>query len=201
MVKQERAARTRETLVRAAAEQFDREGYAGASLSKISRAAGISLGAVTFHFPNKAGLAEAVEKAGRDEVARTLRRMSDSPTAPLQQLADLTLELARLIEQEDTVRALLRLERERAATPHWTEIWLPTADELLRRAYDSGDLRASAHPKAMATLVVHLVAGAEIVLRRHRSAGAPAPESAADLLARIWQLVLTGVSSSEAARL
>ncbi|MCX4681782.1 TetR family transcriptional regulator [Streptomyces sp. NBC_01433] len=201
MVKQERAARTREGLVRAAAAQFDQDGYAGASLAKISRAAGISLGAVTFHFPSKAELAEAVEEEGRAEVTGALRRMADASNTPLQQLADLTLELARLIEREDTVRALLRLERERAATDHWTEIWLPTADELLRRAYDSGDLRASAHPEAMTTLVVHLVAGSEIVLRRHRTAGAPAHESAVDMLARIWQLVLTGISASEAARL
>lgn len=195
MVKQERAARTRHTLVRAAAEQFDAEGYAGASLAKISKAAGISLGAVTFHFSSKAELAEAVEREGRAEVRAAMQRMNVSPAPPLDQLSGLTLELARLIEQEEVVRAMLRLERERAGATHWSEIWLPTADELLRRAYDNGELRASAHPEAMATLVVHLIAGAEIVLRRRRAVAAESPENAVELLTRIWQLVLTGVSA------
>ncbi|MFE5245028.1 MULTISPECIES: TetR/AcrR family transcriptional regulator [unclassified Streptomyces] len=194
-MKQERAARTRRTLLRAAATQFDRDGYAGTSLARVSKAAGISLGAVTFHFSSKADLADAVEDEGRAEVRAALQRL-EARSAPLQHLAALTLELARLIEQEDTVRALLRLERERPGDASWTEIWLPTADGLLRRAYDSGDLRATAHPEAMSTLVVHLVAGAEIVLRRHRSAGTATPESAVDLLARIWQLVMTGIAST-----
>ncbi|MER7048043.1 TetR/AcrR family transcriptional regulator [Streptomyces jumonjinensis] len=195
MVKQERAARTREGLVHAAASQFDLDGYAGASLVRISKAAGISLGAVTFHFPSKAELAEAVESQGRAQVRATLSRMAVGSAPALEQLGELTLELARLIEQEDTVRAMVRLERERPGRAHWSEIWLPTADELLRRAYDSGELRASAQPEAMSTLVVHLIAGAEITLRRHRAAGTAPSEGAVDLLARIWQLVLTGISA------
>jgi AcrR family transcriptional regulator len=195
MVKQERAARTRHTLVRAAAEQFDADGYAGASLAKISKAAGISLGAVTFHFSSKAELAEAVEQEGRAEVRAALHRMNVNSAPPLDQLSSLALELTRLIEQEDIVRAMLRLERERAGAAHWSDIWLPTADDLLRRAYDNGELRTTAHPEAMATLVVHLIAGAEIVLRRRRFVAAEQPESAVERLARIWQLVMTGVSA------
>jgi AcrR family transcriptional regulator len=194
MVKQERAARTRSTVLRSAAAQFDLDGYAGASLAKISKAAGISLGAVTFHFSSKADLAEAVEAEGRATVRAAIERIEDISDTPLRHLADLTLELARLIEHEDTVRALLRLERERPGDSVWTEIWLPTADELLQQAYDNGDLQPSAHPKVMAALIVHLMAGAEVVFRRHRAAGLPTPDSSVELLSRIWQLVMTGAA-------
>lgn len=63
MVKQERAARTRETLIRSAAQIFDREGFSVASLTGISSLAGVSNGALHFHFASKAALADAVEAA------------------------------------------------------------------------------------------------------------------------------------------
>ncbi|MGV9266406.1 TetR family transcriptional regulator [Kitasatospora sp. NPDC003701] len=59
-MKQERAQHTRRALLRAAAGEFDRHGYAGTSLSRVSRAAGVTMGALTFHFPTKASLADAV---------------------------------------------------------------------------------------------------------------------------------------------
>ncbi|WP_329488591.1 TetR family transcriptional regulator [Kitasatospora sp. NBC_01246] len=59
-MKQERAQHTRRALLRAAAGEFDQHGYAGTSLSRVSRAAGVTMGALTFHFPTKASLADAV---------------------------------------------------------------------------------------------------------------------------------------------
>ena len=54
MVKQERALRTREALIESAAEVFDREGFSVASLTAISSRAGVSNGALHFHFASKA---------------------------------------------------------------------------------------------------------------------------------------------------
>ena len=65
MVKQERAARTRQALIQAAAEVFAEEGFVTASLSTISRRAGVSNGALHFHFANKGMLADAVEVIGQ----------------------------------------------------------------------------------------------------------------------------------------
>ena len=63
MAEQERAVRTRERLIGSAAETFCREGFAVASLSVISAQAGVSSGALHFHFAGKAALADAVESA------------------------------------------------------------------------------------------------------------------------------------------
>lgn len=68
MAKQERAVRTRESLIRSAAETFYREGFAVASLSVISAQAGVSSGALHFHFASKAALADAVETAALDRL-------------------------------------------------------------------------------------------------------------------------------------
>lgn len=61
MTKQERAARTRRALILSAAEVFDQEGFAPASLTMISSRAGVSNGALHFHFANKNAVAEAVQ--------------------------------------------------------------------------------------------------------------------------------------------
>ena len=78
MVKQERALRTRRALVRAAAEVFAGEGFAPASLTAISRRAGVSNGALHFHFPNKKALARAVEEEALETVRGITGRMSDA---------------------------------------------------------------------------------------------------------------------------
>ena len=62
MVKQERAARTRQALVRAAAQVFAQDGFVLASLTSISKKAGVSNGALHFHFESKQALARAVEE-------------------------------------------------------------------------------------------------------------------------------------------
>ncbi|WP_420834079.1 TetR family transcriptional regulator [Streptomyces antarcticus] len=72
MAKQERAARTRESLVRAAAEVFAEQGFVTASIAVISRRAGVSAGGLHFHFESKTALAQAVE--GR--AAEALRQIT-----------------------------------------------------------------------------------------------------------------------------
>src|ERR1700760_667721 len=60
VVKQERAERTRETIIRAAASIFERDGFAAAPLSGITRRATVTKGALYFHFSSKRELAQAV---------------------------------------------------------------------------------------------------------------------------------------------
>lgn len=78
MVKQERAARTRESLVLAAAEVFAAQGFAAASIAAISERAGVTSGAVQFHFDGKPALARAVEA----RAARALRRIAEAEDGP-----------------------------------------------------------------------------------------------------------------------
>ncbi|MFD8892237.1 TetR family transcriptional regulator [Streptomyces sp. NPDC059566] len=78
MVKQERAARTREALVRAAAEVFAEEGFTAASIAVISRRARVSAGGLHFHFAGKTVLARAVQ----DRAAQALSRITAGPAVP-----------------------------------------------------------------------------------------------------------------------
>lgn len=60
----EESAQTRARLIEAARSQFERHGYAHTTLEQIARAAGLTRGAVYFHFADKAALFRAM----RDQV-------------------------------------------------------------------------------------------------------------------------------------
>lgn len=194
VLKQGRALRTRQALIKAAAEEFDRHGYDATSLSRISEVAGLSIGAVTFHFPSKAHLADAVQQEGRSITMTAVERLITEPLPPLPLVIDLTLVLARLIEAEPSVRSAIRLARERPATDAWSDTWLPIVRVLLDRAYESGQLRPDAVPADVTLLVEHLTSGAEAHLRKQAGSDA-AFESAVAQLRRIWRLALVGVSA------
>ncbi|MFE7132621.1 TetR family transcriptional regulator [Streptomyces sp. NPDC057638] len=191
--------RTRRTLVKAAAEEFDRFGYDGTSLSRISTVAGLSIGAVTFHFPSKAQLADAVQEEGRQVTLTALKGLGESPASALSTVVDLTLELARLMEQEPSVRSAIRLGRERPGTAAWSDTWLPCVRELLDQAHEDGQLSSDTVPEDVAALVEYLTSGAEAYLC-NRLGSELEFESAVTQLRRVWQVALVGVSADASVR-
>ncbi|WP_369225671.1 TetR family transcriptional regulator [Streptomyces sp. R39] len=194
MVKQERAARTRETLMQAAAEFFDRDGYGLTTLSRVSKAAGISMGALTFHFPTKDDLADAVQVRGGSMTRASLDKVTATADEPLQMLVGVTLELARLLEKEPIVRAAARLSRERRGTSaDWPATWLPAVERLLGSATER-DLRHGIDIKAVRALVVHLITGAEAETRCMSAHAKDRTDGAEAQLSDIWQVVLRGVA-------
>ncbi|GAA1144885.1 AcrR family transcriptional regulator [Kitasatospora gansuensis] len=198
MVKQERAARTRKILVDAAALEFDRDGYEGTSLARISKAAGISSGAVTFHFAHKGALAGAILGQGRAAAREVLEKVAGDGADPLGATVRLTLELARLLESDVVVRAAARLAREQSRTlPGWYCVWLPTVRQWLAEAGAAGLLRPGVQSDVLATTVGYLLTGLELRIRARAfgpeegAADGPAVEQ----LERIWRLVLRGVAT------
>ncbi|MBO0513797.1 TetR family transcriptional regulator, partial [Streptomyces beijiangensis] len=79
MARQERAEQTRRRLIEAAAAEFAAHGYAGTSLLGIVTSAGVTMGALTFHFPSKSAVADAVQEAG---AAATREVMDGEGSAP-----------------------------------------------------------------------------------------------------------------------
>lgn len=67
-MKQERSARTRAAILKAGAEVFAEAGFAGASVSGIARRAGLTLGALYFHFQSKEELAREIVRAQPTQV-------------------------------------------------------------------------------------------------------------------------------------
>ncbi|MFF7394323.1 ScbR family autoregulator-binding transcription factor [Streptomyces scabiei] len=191
MVKQERAARTRQKLIRSAAEVFDREGYAVASLTTISARAGVSNGALHFHFASKTALAEAVA----DAAALRLRDIVDQPPAAgsLQNLVDTTHRLARQLRADVVLRAGFELGRDAGREPpadvcgHWQH-WV---EHLLERADSAGELRTDVSTLAVATAVVATTAGLEVLARREEH------WLSRQTVARFWDLLLPTLATRD----
>ncbi|MFE6601824.1 TetR family transcriptional regulator [Streptomyces albidoflavus] len=189
MARQERAARTREALVLAAARQFEYRGYEGTSLGRVAQAVGVSVGALTFHFPSKAALAEAVGTRGELAVRRRVAEASAVSAPPLDTVVALTLGLARLLEHDGVARAAVRLRREPpGGDGTWTGLWLPAAAGALARA-DRGSLHPAVGPDDVLLLAEYLLAGVESRLRWRPHA--PYGDGGAERqIARLWALLL-----------
>ncbi|MFE0201154.1 ScbR family autoregulator-binding transcription factor [[Kitasatospora] papulosa] len=104
MVKQQRATRTRQALLHAAAEVFAQDGFVSASLTSVSKRAGVSNGALYFHFESKQALADAVE----EEAAAVLQGIMEAHAAhadPLQRLVYAIYDLMGHLDRDAVVRA------------------------------------------------------------------------------------------------
>ncbi|GAA5005348.1 TetR/AcrR family transcriptional regulator [Streptomyces hyderabadensis] len=199
MVKQARALKTRDALVRAASAQFCRHGYAGTSLTQIRDAARISMGALTFHFSTKAELADAVEKAAQDMTTALVERVSSDREPSLALAVELTLELTRLLAEQDVVRAAARLARERPGSREWSSTWQPEVRRIIEESHREGCLPQSASPQWVATLAVRLIDGMDASLHRSETTTAQGASAAAEL-SRLWQLILVDLKGSPSAR-
>ncbi|MDJ0382875.1 TetR/AcrR family transcriptional regulator [Streptomyces sp. G-G2] len=203
--KQERAGRTRNLLIEAAGEEFARRGYAGTSLTRISRSAMATIGALTFHFPAKNDLAEAVCERGHDLTADAVEEAAAS-TGPggsaLEALSEVTQALARLLEKQPVVRAAARLSRELPVTADWYDAWTPAVRSLLTRAYRGGELErragAGADPELVGVLVACLVSNLEVSVQRQYESASGSGWSVRGRLAEVWEVLWSGISRTSA---
>ncbi|MEV7558428.1 ScbR family autoregulator-binding transcription factor [Streptomyces sp. NPDC089795] len=186
MVKQERAARTRETLIRCAAQIFDREGFAVASLNGISSLAGVSSGALHFHFASKAALADAVEAAALTR----LLAVTDPGPAPragsVQLLVDVTHGLAAALRTDVVLRAGFELggEPSRDAQSDLRACWRRWVEDTLEKADAAGELSPQVAARDVATALVAATVGFEVLGARD------AAWLSASTVTRFWRLLL-----------
>ena len=161
MVIQERAKRTRNALIRSAAELFDRDGFESATLAAISARAGVSNGALLFHFPNKAALLEVVVTTASERLWRITR---ERRVHPLQMLIDATHDLVRGLRQDVVLRAGFRLrcppESALVAPDLWRE-WQEWVGATVRRVERAGSTAPGGPPHGLSAAVVAVTAGLE----------------------------------------
>ncbi|MFI9605505.1 ScbR family autoregulator-binding transcription factor [Streptomyces sp. NPDC052043] len=161
MVKQARAARTREALICAAAEVFADDGYTLASLPAISKRAGVSKGALHFHFTNKDALAAQVESEAAGRVADLVERARATAGATLQSLVDACSGLLVALADDPVVRAGFRLNAD-PSRKNGSELllwWHERVRELVAEAQEAGEIERGVSAEAVSTLVVTATVG------------------------------------------
>ncbi|MFI8966601.1 ScbR family autoregulator-binding transcription factor [Streptomyces sp. NPDC053493] len=183
MAQQERAIRTRQKIVLAAAELFDEVGYEAATISEVLKKCGVTKGALYFHFSSKEELAQEV-------LAGQVAALPPVPPRELhlQQLTDEALLLAHLLHVKDPmVRGSIRLTVDQGS-PHDgldrripMRGWIDHDVDVLTLAKEAGELLPHVDIPSAATLFTGAFTGVQ-VLSKIMTGHADMVERVADLM-------------------
>ncbi|MFF7735346.1 ScbR family autoregulator-binding transcription factor [Streptomyces sp. NPDC007984] len=160
MARQERAIRTRRTILEAAAAVFDERGYTSATIGEILDRAGVTKGALYFHFGSKEELAVGVFE---EQLAIALPPQSSR----LQELVDSGLVMARRLRSEPLVRASVGLALDQGAmdldrTPAF-RMWIDQNTQMLGEAKTRGELLQHVDVAETAELLVGSFSGVQLL--------------------------------------
>ncbi|MGW7411685.1 ScbR family autoregulator-binding transcription factor [Streptomyces sp. NPDC054863] len=182
MAKQERAVRTRDAILVGAAEVFDEVGYEAAAISEILTRAGVTKGALYFHFSSKKELAQAVLANQVFAVPEVPRR-----ELMLQQGVDESLVIAHMLSTGDAmVRGSVRLTVDQGSRVDGLDrrvpmsAWIDRNATILTGAQENGELLPQVNVDSAAKLFTGGFTGVQ-VLSKIMTDHADLPERVADL--------------------
>lgn len=167
MAQQARAVETRALILRAAATVFEERGYGSASLSDVSTAAGVTKGALYFHFDSKESLALAIIEAQHRSSMSVGRALLDQKMPGLRAIITMSQQLAKQLREDVVVRAGIRLTTEASnysspiVTPY--QEWIVACEEFLRRAIDEGDVTETIDVSVVAHFIIPAFTGVQLV--------------------------------------
>ncbi|WP_399096540.1 ScbR family autoregulator-binding transcription factor [Streptomyces sp. BBFR2] len=160
MARQARALQTRRTILEAAGEVFDERGYDAATIAEILSRAGVTKGALYFHFSSKEDLARGV----LDEALTT--EGVQPQDSKLQEWVDVGMVLAHRLPLEPLLSACITLSADQHARAllgtSWPG-WIDYLADMLRQAKAQGELLPHADPDEIAELFVGAWTGVEVV--------------------------------------
>ncbi|MPY49957.1 ScbR family autoregulator-binding transcription factor [Streptomyces acidicola] len=157
MAKQDRAIRTRRMILLAAAKVFEERGYQAATISEILAEAGVTKGALYFHFKSKDDLALGV----LDE--QDSHFVVPDRACKMQEIVDAVMLHAYRLQTNPMVRASVRLAMDQKAADldrsgpflRWSNV----IQQLLEGAQARGELLSHITPARTADVFVGSFAG------------------------------------------
>jgi AcrR family transcriptional regulator len=164
-LKQERAVRTYAQILTTAADIFAAKGFSEVTLADIAERAGVTKGAIYFHFANKEAIAVAVSEEYYARLRAVAARVRQMGVAPLDTAAQFLTQMAVSLRDDSVFQAAVRLHTENALTgtssPTPFVSYIEMLSGLLREARDKGDLVPGRDPDAMARVLVAAFFGAQ----------------------------------------
>ncbi|WP_432193581.1 ScbR family autoregulator-binding transcription factor [Streptomyces sp. bgisy027] len=186
--RQERAEVTREAILDGAAKAFDAAGFGITSLTDISQHAGVTKGALYFHFRSKEALAKEL-MSDQFDVASVLE---NAERPGVQTAIDITHRMAHDLRTSIRVRAGIRLVIELGSftdpNPTLYNKWIETIRDCLAPAQGRGDVKPEVNITDAAVYIVGSFAGVQIT-SQVRSGREDLHERVADM----WTYLLPGI--------
>lgn len=192
MVFQDRAKATRGAIIVGAAAVFEEHGYGSTSLSQVAEAAGVTKGALYFHFHAKEDLARAVIEDQHRIAAAGAERILAQDLPALTAMILMCRAFGLQLVHEPVVRAGVRLTFEATAFgppvrgPY--EDWITVMEQLAGRAKTELQIRPSLDAGAFARYLVASFTGVQMV--------SGVLTGRADVMQRIeemWEILLPGI--------
>ncbi|WP_103532673.1 ScbR family autoregulator-binding transcription factor [Streptomyces sp. SM11] len=164
-LKQERAVRTRERVLDAAANAFAAKGYPAVTILDVAQSAGITKGAVYFHYDNKDALAVALTDLFYRRIATIADSVEKLELPPVSSVAELLIRTAIAFRDETVLQAGARLQLERqligAQLPVPYEAYTNLITSWLSRRDDGSTQDCVSPPTTLATVLVSAFFGAQ----------------------------------------
>ncbi|MET7657191.1 MULTISPECIES: ScbR family autoregulator-binding transcription factor [unclassified Streptomyces] len=158
MAQQQRAVRTRRAVLEAAAEVFAEHGYTAATVADILKTAGVTKGALYFHFDSKEALARGVLEVQTDQ------RLPPQ-AIKLQEMVDVAMSVAHRLVHDPLLRAGARLSSDRVGRSHYGSawpLWVGMLTEILTEAQQRGETLSHVVPREVAEMVVSAFNGVQL---------------------------------------
>ncbi|KUL35045.1 gamma-butyrolactone-binding protein [Streptomyces sp. NRRL F-4489] len=161
MARQDRAVRTRRLILEAAASVFDEFGFDRATIAEILARAGVTKGALYFHFPSKEDLALAVLREQVLDITVHPQQIK------LQEFVDAGQVLAYRLRHDPIQRGAARLAIEQGSThldrKQSMTAWTAFVEGLLKEAKARGEVLESVNVRDIAELFVGAFAGLQMM--------------------------------------
>lgn len=158
MAQQERAIRTRRTVLEAAAKVFSEHGYTAATVADILKTAGVTKGALYFHFDSKEALAKGVLEIQTEQPLR-------EQEIKMQEVVDLTLTVAHRLVHDPLLRAGARLSADPIGRKHYGSawpLWVDMLTDILEEAGRRGETLSHVVPRPVAEMLVSAFNGVQL---------------------------------------
>lgn len=161
--------RTRNFIVSQTAPVFNRQGYAGTSISDLTMATGLSKGAIYGHFKNKDEVALDAFDYNMKQITSTIGSMMSMVTSPLDKLNvfpkfyrevftrkhfKLGCPIVNTAPEVDDTHQLLRKHVNNAIN-----FWDETIRNLVKSAQKSNEVKSEASPSKIAALIITQIEG------------------------------------------
>ncbi len=187
MVKQERAVRTRRAVLEAAAQVIGTRGYEAATMAEIIQRAGVTKGALYFHFASKDALARAVISEQTDPF---IPQVSDSR---LQDAIDFTHQVAVALRDDPLLQAGTRIAVETTFSedplvPY--QAWIDIITKMFADARENGELLPAIAPERAAEFFVSAYMGIQLF-----SHAASNRHDLPERVTALWKHILPGLAS------
>ncbi|MFG2139974.1 ScbR family autoregulator-binding transcription factor [Streptomyces sp. NPDC048650] len=161
MAQQDRAIRTRRLILEAAASVFDELGYDRATIAEVLKRAGVTKGALYFHFASKEQLALAVLQEQVIDISVAPQKIK------LQEFVDAGQVLAFRLRSDPIQRGAARLAVEQGSNhldrKQSMTAWTRFVEGLLDQARDRGEVLESVVVHDTAELFVGAFAGLQLM--------------------------------------